>query len=149
MNRDDFSFFHRLRVRWAETDPHNMVFNANYYVYFDVAITEYWRAIGLDYPSGLVERYGTDLNAVSSSAQFHAPAHYDDWLDIGCRAALLGRTSATFALAIWRGADQLTSGELVYVNADPDSRKPAPLPPPIVDKINAFEVRQPAIKSYK
>ncbi len=147
MKREDFRFAHRLRVRWAETDLQRVVFNANYYLYFDVAVTEYWRAIGFNYPAGLVEAYGTDLYAVASSAQFHAPAAYDEELDIACRASRIGRTSAAFALGIWRGEEHLTSGELVYVNADPATRKPVPLPQGILDKIYRFEVRRPDTKA--
>jgi acyl-CoA thioester hydrolase len=33
-----------LRVRYAECDPQQIVFNANYFAYFDVAMTELWRA---------------------------------------------------------------------------------------------------------
>jgi len=40
-----------LRVRWAEVDPQNIVFNAHYLMYFDVAATEYWREIGCEYPA--------------------------------------------------------------------------------------------------
>ena len=47
MKRSDFRFFHRLRVRWAEVDMQKIVFNAHYLMYFDTAITEYWRALAL------------------------------------------------------------------------------------------------------
>ena len=50
MSRASFSFSHRLRVRWAEVDKQNIVFNGHYLTYFDVGVTEYWRAIGLPYP---------------------------------------------------------------------------------------------------
>ena len=39
-SRSQFSFFHRLRVRWAEVDLQRVVFNGNYLLYFDVAFTE-------------------------------------------------------------------------------------------------------------
>lgn len=42
-----FSFFHALRVRWAEVDPQSIVFNGHYLTYADVAITEYFRALGV------------------------------------------------------------------------------------------------------
>ena len=45
LSRDDFRFFHPLRVRWAEVDPQGIVFNGNYLTYADVAITEYFRAL--------------------------------------------------------------------------------------------------------
>ena len=43
--RADFRFFHRLRVRWAEVDMQKIVFNAHYLMYFDTAISDYWRAL--------------------------------------------------------------------------------------------------------
>ncbi len=46
MERAQFRVSHALRVRWAEVDRQNIVFNGHYLTYFDVAITEYWRAIG-------------------------------------------------------------------------------------------------------
>jgi len=60
MRRDDFTFLHPLRVRWAEVDRQDVVFNANYFLYFDVAVAEYWRAIGIPYPEGYVDTYGTE-----------------------------------------------------------------------------------------
>ena len=36
-----FSFFHALRVRWAEVDPQSIVFNGHYLTYADVAITDF------------------------------------------------------------------------------------------------------------
>ena len=41
--RPRFGFFHPLRVRWSELDPQGIVFNPNYLVYFDIAVTEYMR----------------------------------------------------------------------------------------------------------
>jgi acyl-CoA thioester hydrolase len=43
--REDFAFFYPLRVRWSEVDPQNIVFNPNYLVYADIAMTEYMPAI--------------------------------------------------------------------------------------------------------
>ena len=68
MRREDFTFLHRLRVRWVEVDRQDVVFNGNYFLYFDVAVTEYWRAIGIPYPGGYVDAYGTDVYAVRAAA---------------------------------------------------------------------------------
>ena len=32
-----------------------VVFNGNYFLYFDVTIAEYWRAIGFAYPQAIVD----------------------------------------------------------------------------------------------
>jgi acyl-CoA thioester hydrolase len=128
----------RLRVRWAETDAQGIVFNGHYLTYFDVAITEYWRAVGLPYPAALAGT-GVDLFAVKSTVEYVAPARYDDVIDVGCRAARLGRSSITFELAIWRAGDLLTRGEVVYACADPIARKSVPVPDVIRDAIAAWE----------
>ena len=43
MARADFRFSHSLRVRWAEVDKQDIVFNGHYLTYFDVGVTEYYR----------------------------------------------------------------------------------------------------------
>jgi acyl-CoA thioester hydrolase len=143
MERADFTFFHTLRVRWAEVDRQNVVFNANYFLYFDVAITEYWRAIGFDYPDGIVEKFGSDIFAVKATAEFQASATYDDVLEIGCRVARIGRSSMRIVLGIFRNGERITGGELIYVNTDLRSRKPAPWPDPLRSAILRFEKLRP------
>src|SRR4051812_46330581 len=122
-----FTFSHRLRVRWAEVDKQDIVFNGHYLTYFDVAVTEYWRAIGLPYPQTTAQS-GTELYTVKATVEYRSPARYDDWLDIDLRCTRLGRSSLTLALRIRRVHDDLADGELVYVNADPVMRRSAPLP---------------------
>jgi len=143
VTRDDFTFFHTLRVRWAEVDRQDVVFNGNYFLYFDVAVSEYWRAIGFNYPQDIVDKFGTDIYAVKATAEYHASATYDDVLDIGCRVARIGRSSMQFRLGIFRGSEQITSGELIYVNADPRTRRSAPWPEPLQKAILAYEKLKP------
>lgn len=126
MRRDDFTFLHTLRVRWAEVDRQNVVFNGNYFLYFDVSVAEYWRAIGIPYPEGYVDAYGTDVYAVKATAEYHGSATFDDVLDVGCRVGRIGRSSLQFVFGVWHGEEHITSGELIYVNADPKTRKSAP-----------------------
>ena len=143
MAREQYTFCHRLRVRWAEVDKQGIVFNGNYFLYFDVAITEYWRAIGINYPDGIVKAYGTDMYAVKATAEYHGSAGFDDVLDIHGRTAKLGRSSMQFLLEIWRGDEHLVSGELIYVNADPASKKSVPLPDALRQKMIDYERVKP------
>jgi acyl-CoA thioester hydrolase len=139
MRQDDFTFVHKLRVRWAEVDRQDVVFNGNYFLYFDVAIAEYWRAIGVPYPAGYVDVYGTDVFAVKASAEYHGSATYDDVLDICCRVGRIGRSSLQFVIGIWRGEEHITSGELIYVNADTKTRKSSQWPEPFRKAVLDFE----------
>ena len=146
MARDDFSFFHPLRVRWAEVDMQAIVFNGHYLTYFDVAFTEYWRATGLP---NVVEQAadGRELFARKATIEYLAPARFDDVLEIGVRCAAIGRSSLRFALEIHRGAGDdamhLISGELVYVYADTALRKGVPLTPVWRARLVDFEKLTP------
>ena len=37
-------FSHQLRVRYSECDQQGVVFNGHYLFFYDVALTEFWRA---------------------------------------------------------------------------------------------------------
>ncbi|TFV98676.1 acyl-CoA thioesterase [Oxalobacteraceae bacterium OM1] len=142
MAREAFSFFHSLRVRWAEADMQGIVFNGHYLTYFDVAFTEYWRASGL--PSVLQQaEEGRELFARKANIEYHAPARFDDVLDIGVRCAAFGRSSVRFVLEIYRGDEHLISGELVYVYADTSVRKGVPFPDAWRDVITRLETCKP------
>jgi acyl-CoA thioester hydrolase len=136
--RDPFTFSHPIRVRWAEVDRQGIVFNGHYLLYFDVGITEYWRAIGYPYPDGLLE-HGSDLFVKKASVEYHASAHYDDLIDVHVRVARIGRSSIQFLLQIERRGEALVSGEVIYVNADPAAKKPAPVPAFLREAIARFE----------
>lgn len=142
MAREDFSFFHSLRVRWAEVDMQGIVFNGHYLTYFDVAFTEYWRATGL--PDVLAQAAaGQELFARKASLEYLAPARFDDVLDIGVRCAALGRSSMRFQLEIHRGDAHLVAGELVYVHADTAARRGVPVPQAWRERLAALEKRAP------
>ena len=140
-SRGDFRFLHRLRVRWAEVDKHDIVFNGHYLAYFDVAITEYWRELGLAYPA-IVERWGTDLFVVKAGIEYCAPAHYDDLLDICVRTDRIGNSSLQFRVGVFRGDEHLIAGELIYVNADPATRKSIGVPAELRELIERFEANR-------
>jgi acyl-CoA thioester hydrolase len=141
--KSDFNFSHRLRVRWAEVDRQDIVFNGHYLTYFDVAMTEYLRALGFPYPDGLLAA-GSDLFVVKASVEYHAPARYDDELDIHVRVGRIGRSSLQYLFEIYRGDALLVNCENIYVNADPKTRKPAPVPQALRDAIGRFEKIDPS-----
>lgn len=143
MARGDFRLAHRLRVRWAEVDRQGIVFNGHYLTYFDVGITEYWRAIGCPYPQGLAEA-GSDLYVVKALLEYHGSAEYDDFIDVCVRVQRIGRSSIQFVIEIHRGTDHLVSGEVVYVNADPATKRSAPVPSFLREAIARFEGRDPS-----
>jgi YbgC/YbaW family acyl-CoA thioester hydrolase len=149
MAKADYNCVHRLRVRWAEVDMQKVVFNGHYLTYIDTAFAEYCRAIGLPYPEGYVDRYGNDIFLRKAAVEYLGSAHYDDDLAVYCRVAKLGRSSMTFQFEIWRDAPSaspaaLITAELVYVNADPKTMTPAPVPSDLRTRVRGYERTLPA-----
>jgi YbgC/YbaW family acyl-CoA thioester hydrolase len=138
MKRQDFRFFHRLRVRWVEVDMQKIVFNAHYLMYFDTAITDYWRALALPYEETMVH-LGGDLYVKKASVEYHGSARFDDRLDVALKCARIGTSSMTFTGAIFRGDELLITCELIYVFADPSSQTSKPVPDILRRVLTGFE----------
>src|SRR3954454_2297543 len=92
------SHTHRLRVRYGECDPQGVVFNAHYFAYFDVALTELWREVAGSY-TAMMEQ-GVDLQVVEATARYKPPARFDDEIDVTIEVTKLGTTSMVTSLAI-------------------------------------------------
>jgi YbgC/YbaW family acyl-CoA thioester hydrolase len=145
MNRQDFRFFHHLRVRWAEVDMQKIVFNAHYLMYFDTAITDYWRALALPYQESM-EHLGGDLYVKKATVEFHDSARMDDRLDIGLKCERIGTSSMSFTGAIFRAEDLLIACELVYVFADPATQTSKPIPPTLRDVLTGYEAGESMVR---
>jgi len=142
MAKSDFRFVYTLRVRWSEVDKQGIVFNGHYLTYFDVGVTEYYRTIGTPYPDAIVSE-GGDLFAKKAVIEYHASAEYDDLIDVCVRVTRIGGSSFEFQIELYRGDELLVSGSLVYVNANPDTRKSAPLPGFLKNAFRDFESLAP------
>jgi len=136
--RRDFRFFERLRVRWAEIDAQQIVFNGHYLTYFDTAVGGYWRALALPYAATMLALQG-DLFVRKATLEYLDAARYDELLDIGVRCERVGSSSMTLRCAVFRGEDCLVHGELVYVFADPAQRLPRPVPQGLREVLQGFE----------
>ena len=135
----DFKFNHKLRVRFAETDLQGIVFNGNYLTYYDVAWTEYFRAMGMVWKD-IVET-GADTVLARTTIEFKSPAHFDEVLEIYTRVSKVGNTSITFDFEIYpEGEERLvgTSSSL-YVCVDPKTVRPVRVPDLLRSRISEFE----------
>jgi acyl-CoA thioester hydrolase len=129
MTRDRFFFFHPFRVRYSEIDGQGVLFNAHYLTYYDTAITEYFRALGYDQYAD-AKASGVDFHVVKALVEYKAPIRFDWELDVGVRVGRIGNSSLTFELAIFRKGEDavLATGEVVWVNTDQTTHRPAPIP---------------------
>ena len=138
MKPADFRFHHPLRVRWAEVDLQQIVFNPHYLTYYDCAMADYWRALALPYEATLRRLQG-DIFLRKTSVEFNASAQLDDRLDVALRCERVGHSSITFTGAIFRDQRLLNTAELVYVFADPASQRSRAVPAPLRALFAAYE----------
>lgn len=116
------------KVRYSDTDAQGHVFNANYLVYFDDAITDYFDALGI--APAEIERRGHLLVVARAECDFRSSGELGESLVTGVRVGRLGNTSLTFELRIEvEGSGRLVAeGREVYVLLDRATGRPAPVP---------------------
>ncbi len=144
MNKKDFQFSHRLRVRWAEVDMQKIVFNAHYLMYFDTAVADYWRAMALPYEEAM-HHLGGDLYVKKATVEFNASARMDDRLDVALKCTRIGNSSMLFTGAIFRAEELLITCELVYVFADPATQTSRPVPQALRDVLLGYEAGEAVV----
>ena len=112
-----------LRVRYAETDQMNVVYYANYLVWFEVGRGELMRSLGLNY-SQLEIQHKLVLPVVEATCRYRSPARYDDEIMVETRPSLVRGSVIKFAYRILRrNANDtephlLAEGETVHVVCD-------------------------------
>ena len=124
----DLPFRFRFRVRYSECDAQTVVFNARYADYVDIAVNEYIRTLFGDYQNLLAR--DLDIQVVSLTVNYRAPARVDDVLEARSRAGRLGNTSFTLHLGFVRHGDaqQVAEADITYVLIQPSKMVKAPIP---------------------
>ena len=136
------------RVHYHEVDMQNIVFNANYLMYADVGITEYFRALNV--ASGKPESAGFnlfgpdhDMMVRHAEVDFRGSAVADDLIDLAVRIKRFGTSSLTSECAIFRGNELLTVVTISYVHFATANTRPAPVPTWFKDMVATFEIVRP------
>ena len=115
---------HPLRVRYGECDPQGVVFDAHYLAWFDIALTELWRAALGSYDA-MVQR-GVDVVVAEATVRYLSPARFDDELELQITIASLGTSSIVSEHTIVRGEETLARGTTRHVAvASPELTKTA------------------------
>jgi acyl-CoA thioester hydrolase len=131
-----------IRVRYAETDQMNVVYYANYLVWFEVGRVELLRSLGFSYRQ-LEQEHGCILPVIEAACRYRSPARYDDQILIETSPALLRGPVLKFAYRILRKAEEgadptlLAEGETVHVVCDSQMNK-KPLPAHYADALRAM-----------
>jgi acyl-CoA thioester hydrolase len=132
-----FRYAAYTRVGFSDTDAQGVVYYGRYMPYFDLARTEYHRHLGhLDLRGEFAMR--------ASSVEYHAPARFDDLLEVFVRVERIGTTSVTYDHAAYRmdeGDDEalMATAKQTLVLIDVANRRPVPVPESFREQVTAFE----------
>jgi acyl-CoA thioester hydrolase len=136
--KDPFRYAGYTRVAFSDTDAQGVVYYGRYMPYFDLARTEYHRHLGhLEIRGEFAMR--------ASTVEYHAPARFDDLLEIFIRVERIGTTSVTYECAAYRidddGGDDLlmATAKQTMVLITRDARRPTSIPESFREQVAAFE----------
>jgi acyl-CoA thioester hydrolase len=105
-----------IRVRYAETDKMGVVYNGEYFTYFEVGRVELLRAAGSSYRD--VEEEGLKLVVAEANCRYRKPARFDDLITVKTTLEEVGRTKVAFSYEVSRDGELLAEGGTVHVAVD-------------------------------
>ena len=99
-----------IRVRYTECDPMRVVHHSRYFVYFEMARTELFRANGGDY--GALEESGQFFVVVRADCHYLRPARYDDVLQVSVHVEKVTRAKIIHHYEVRRNGELLAEAHL-------------------------------------
>jgi acyl-CoA thioester hydrolase len=134
----------RIRVRYGECDAQQVVFNARYADYADLAATEYIRAL-IGQHQALLDA-GFDNQVVSLHIDWFASATFDDVLNLAVHVSHVGNTSFQLTTVCTRVNNEgeleaIANMQTTYVVVDAVTFEKAKLPPLLLENFKrSFEL---------
>jgi len=133
-----------MRVGFSETDAQGVVYYGRYLPYFDQARVEYHRHLQRGRP------VDADFAMRAMTVEYHAPARFDDLLEVFVRVERIGPTSVTYDHAAYRIADDgedddtlMATAKQTLVLISLSERRPVPVPDSFRALVAAFEDSRP------
>ncbi len=130
-----FRYSALTRVWFSDTDAQGVVYYGRYLPYFDHARTEYHRHLGR------ADVGDAEFVMRASNAEYHAPARFDDLLEVFVRVERIGTSSVTYDHAAYRLDDDvlMVTATQVLVLISREERHPLPVPAALRERVDAFE----------
>ncbi|MBU0560218.1 MAG: acyl-CoA thioesterase [Bacteroidetes bacterium] len=127
-----------IRVRYADTDKMQFVYNGKYLEYFEVGRTELLRASGLAYSD--LENNGYQLPLIETGVRYKKPAVYDDLLEIETVLKELYSAKVHIEYIVRRLEDGavIAEGFTDHMFIKSDTKKPTRPPKIYVDKLAPY-----------
>lgn len=121
------SFKTKIRVEYHHTDQMGIVHHSNYVKFFEVARTEWLRAMGVTYAE--MERRGVMMPIVDVAVKYRNPALYDELISVTAFVDAMPMARMTFRYEV-RGEDgrEIASGSTTLGFIDSQTRRPVRAP---------------------
>jgi acyl-CoA thioester hydrolase len=132
LNPADYSFVHRIRTRFAETDAMGVIHHAAYLAYLEETRVAYLRAIGHPYDAvraeapgggrapGQADGDGREFPVLEVSLQYRKPLYFDDEVEVSLWVGAVTRT--TFQIAYLLSVGKVARATAVTVHGCVDAR---------------------------
>ena len=135
--RPPFRYSALARVGFSDTDAQGVVYYGRYMPFFDLARVEYTRHLGLAIHALAEQQFV--MRAVS--VEYHAPARFDDLLEVFVRTKRIGQSSITTAYAVHRLEDDalMCTAEQTLVLIEMAERRSTTIPEALRAPIREFE----------
>lgn len=107
-----------IRVRYAETDQMGVVYHANYFIWFEIGRTAFFRSLNMNY--GKLEDEDVLLPVIDVGCKYIVPAKYDDEIIIRTKLVKLKGVRLTYNYEIIRKEDGeiLATGHTTHAFVD-------------------------------
>ncbi len=128
----------KIRVRYADTDKMQFVYNGKYFEYFEVGRTELLRNCGLAYHK--VEKEGYQLPLTEAFIKYRNPAFYDDVLIIDAVLNEIPKLKMRIDYIITKEStgEKITEGYTEHVFIKVETKKPVRPPQIFLDAVKPF-----------
>ena len=129
------SFETKIRVEYHHTDQMGIVHHSNYIKFFEVARTEWLRAMGVTYAE--MEHRGVMMPIVDVAVKYRNPAVYDELISVTAFVDELPMARMKFRYEV-RGEDgrEIASGSTTLGFIDSQTRRPVRAPQWLLEVIN-------------
>jgi len=136
-------FKHQIRIAYRDITVGNHVYYARYLDLLEVVRNEIFRELG--HPFLILQQQNVIFPVIECSLKYHAPARYDDLLEIESVFSNVGKVQFTLNFLVKRGETLIVTAMTRHAVTNLEE-KPVRMPMEIFEKISKLEVKNEKLK---
>ncbi|HAR63973.1 MAG: acyl-CoA thioesterase [Candidatus Margulisiibacteriota bacterium] len=105
MNKENYQFSIDVKTRYNETDQGGRIYHSHYFVWFDIARTELFSSLGINYAE--LEAAGIFIVIKKIECDYIRPAHFNQLLTIKINHVKLNKVKLEFYYQVLHGKIEL------------------------------------------